>query len=558
MNNQNLNLIVAILLSIAIIFGWQYFFDRPRLQTELAERASYNKAIAEVKLVKDEVIIDRTEAIAGDSRVKFANDDISGSINLLGLRFDDLTLLQYKETTEKNSPDVILLSPNKSKDAYFAEFGWSSSDKKLILPDQTTLWKSDKSFLKPADSAVFSWTSPQNILFKVTISLDNKYMFDVKQEVVNNSANSVPIQSYGFIYKTYDPEQNRMSIVHEGGTGVFGEELKEFTYSDIKDKKKISNKLGSVNWFGMTDKYWLVALIPDQSFNYNSNANFLIKNSLERYQVDFISPSELLESGNSLIFSHKLFSGVKDIAILDEYESNLNIKLFDRTVDFGWFYIITKPLLNILHFFYNIVGNFGVSIMIVTVLVKLAMYSMANKSYKSMKAMKALQPDIERIKVHCGDDKVKFNQEVMALYKTHKVSPFSGCLPIFIQIPVFFSLYKVLNVAIDMRHAPFFGWIHDLSVCDPTNLFNLFGLLPINPPSYLHIGIWPLLMALTMFLQQRMSPPASDPVQAQMMKMMPLVFLFMFGNFPAGLLIYWTWNNILSILQQAYINRSNA
>ncbi len=558
MNNQNLNLIIAILLSVGIIFGWQYFFDRPRLQADIMEHASYNKTVASRNQASSDAILDRAEAIISSTRLKFANDNIAGSINLLGLRFDDLTLLKYTATTDKESPNVILLSPNKSKDAYFAEFGWSSSNKNIILPDQNTLWKADKDFLKDGDSVAFTWKNPQNILFKITISLDNHYMFEIKQEITNNSMDSVPIQSYGLIYKTYDPEQNRMSIVHEGGTGVFGEELKEFTYSEIKDKKKIANKLSSVNWFGMTDKYWLVTLIPDQSFNYNSNAGFFIKNSLERYQIDFISPSEVLSTGNSLVFTHRLFCGVKDIVVLDDYESNLNIKLFDRTVDFGWFYIITKPLLNILHFFYNIVGNFGVSIMIVTVLVKLLMFNMANKSYKSMKAMKALQPEIELIRNSCGDDKVKLNQEIMALYKAHGVSPFSGCLPIFIQIPVFFSLYKVLNVAIDMRHAPFFGWIRDLSVADPTNLFNLFGLLSIQLPSFLHIGIWPLLMAFTMFLQQRMSPPASDPVQAKMMKMMPVIFLFMFGNFPAGLLIYWTWNNILSILQQAYINRSNA
>ncbi len=560
MNNQNLNLLVAVLLSIGIMFGWQYFVERPKLQNQVVQHQEYNKVISAVasEQKNSQVIISREEAIAGDKRVDFQNSYIKGSVNLVGLRIDDLSFLKYKQEAAKDSANVHLLIPNKTKDAYFVEFGWHSSNKDIILPGPDTMWTPSSSSFAVGEAVTFSWISPQDIVFKMVMSLDDKYMLNIRQEIVNNSSNTLSVQLYGLMYKTFNFEQNRMSVIHEGATGVFQDELKELSYKDIKDKKKVENKLGNISWLGITDKYWMVMFVPDQSFNYLSNTSFAIRNGLDRYQVDFISPLQVVNSGDSFSVSHRLFAGAKELPVLDEYEEKLNIKLFDRTIDFGWFYIITKPLLYVLHFFYSIVENFGISIMIVTVLVKLLMFSLANKSYKSMKVMKELQPQIERIKTNCGDDKMRLNQEVMALYKSHKVNPLSGCLPMFIQIPVFFSLYKVLNVSIEMRHAPFFGWIKDLSVADPTNLFNLFGLLPFNPPSFLHIGIWPLLMGLTMYLQQKMSPPASDPVQAQMMKMMPLIFLFMFGNFPAGLLIYWTWNNILSIAQQAYINKSNA
>ena len=560
MNNQNLNLLVAIILSVAIMFGWQHFVERPKLQEKVIQTKEYNNVLNQAKEEQknSDLIVSRENALIKDKRVTFENSHISGSINLTGLRIDDLSFLKYKKDARADSENVNLLVPNKTKDTYFAEFGWYSSNKDMALPDQNTLWEANSDSLHAGEFVTFSWNSPQNILFKVTMSLDEEYMFDLKHEVINNSSNTLSIQNYGLIYKTFDFEQNRMAVIHEGASGVFNDELKEYPYKDMKDKKKIENKLGRISWCGITDKYWMVMLVPDQTINYTGNANFMIKNGLDRYQVDFISSVQIVGPGSSLSLTHRLFGGVKELPILDAYEEKLQIKLFDRTIDFGWFYIITKPLLYVLHFFYSIVGNFGLSIMIVTVLVKLSMFSLANRSYKSMKVMKALAPQVDKIKTNCGDDKMRLNQEIMALYKTHKVNPLSGCLPLFIQIPVFFSLYKVLNVSIEMRHAPFFGWINDLSVPDPTNLFNLFGLVPFNPPSFLHIGVWPLLMALTMYLQQRMSPPASDPVQAQMMKMMPLIFLFMFSGFPAGLLIYWTWNNILSIAQQAYINRSNA
>ena len=560
MNNQNLNLLLAFVLSIGIIIGWQHFFEKPRLAQNIASQKQYAKVIIEVKnsQISENILEDRLSALKKNDRISFENEFLKGSINKNGLRIDDLTFLKYKESVHKNSGNVELLNPASAEGAYFAELGWISSTSKVTMPKSDTLWNCNKDFISKGEKVRCSWVSPENIEFINYLSLDDKYMFTIESEVKNNSNSAISVQSYGIIYKTYDHEHNRMSIVHEGVAGVIGDELKEFNYKDIKDKKKISNKMLPINWLGITDKYWLVAFIPDGGLNYSSNINFIIKNQLDRYQTDFVSGSTIIEPCSEFKVTHSLFGGAKELEILDDYEQKLNIKLFDRTVDFGWFYILTRPLLWLLHHLYGIVGNFGISIMLVTVIVKASMFSLANKSYRSMKVMKELHPQIEKIKERCGDDKVRFNQEIMNLYKQHKVNPLSGCLPLIIQIPVFFSLYKVLNVSIDMRHAEFFGWINDLSVADPTNLFNLFGLLPWNPPAFLHLGAWPILMATTMYLQQRMSPPVSDPVQAQVMKMMPLIFLFMFASFPSGLLIYWTWNNILSIAQQSYINYSYA
>ena len=365
------------------------------------------------------------------------------------------------------------------------------------------------------------------------------------------------MQSYGLINRKYIAVEKAVNILHQGPIGCIDKNLKEYSYDDIKDKKSEKFAASKVDWIGITDKYWLSSLIPDKSSNYSSNFNYALKQGTERYQVDFISPVQIIKPGENFSIKSRIFAGVKKVDLLDKYEKQYDIKLFDRAIDFGWFYIITKPVFYAMNFFYGYVGNFGVSILIVTVIIKLLMFTLANKSYRSMKKMKNLQPEIDRIKNLYSDDKARLNQEIMALYKKEKVNPVAGCLPILVQIPVFFSIYKVLYVTIEMRQAPFYGWIKDLSAPDPTTIFNLFGLLPFLPPSFLMIGAWPILMAITMFLQQKMSPEPADPMQAQVMKFMPLIFLFMFSSFPVGLLIYWSWNNILSIIQQYYINKFN-
>lgn len=557
MNNNIINIVAAIILSAGIIFGWQYFYEKPKLEKLADEHKIYNKQMDDLtkKTKINEASIGRSESIGtSDHRVKISSDLLSGSISIKGLRFDDLTLLKYKQDLTKDSKPVELFSPSKYEQAYFAELGWTSSAG-TNTPNTDTIWKTDNHQLSPEKPVTLHWTSPEEIVFVVKISMDENYLFTIVQSATNNSAKPIALQHYGLINRNYNSSEKSVNILHQGPIGVINGKLEEHTYENVKDKKSEKFAQTNIDWLGITDKYWLASFIPDKSTSYVSNFNYAIKNGIEKFQVDFISPSQIIEPGAEITVTHRLFAGAKKVDLLDKYEQQYNIKLFDRAIDFGWFYILTKPLFNLLNFFYKYVGNFGVSILIVTVLIKIIMFTLANKSYRSMKKMKALQPEIERIKALYAEDKGRLNQEIMELYKREKVNPISGCLPLFVQIPVFFSIYKVLYVTIEMRHAPFFAWIKDLSAPDPTSLFNMFGLLPFSPPSFLMIGVWPIFMAITMFLQQRMSPEPADPVQAQVMRFMPLIFLVMFSSFPAGLLIYWSWNNILSIIQQSYINK---
>lgn len=560
MNYSILNLITAIVLSVAIIFGWQHFYEKPRLKKLTEQTRQHNKTIKAIKenskQNSEDEVLGRDDAIAAVPRVNIKSKAVSGSISLKGLRFDDLTLLSYRQDLNKDSPPVNLFSPSNSDQGYFAEIGWWSADKSITYPDSSTIWQADKSELSAKQSVNLSWKSPENVLFKVTVSLDENYMFTIKQATYNKSGRPISTQYYGLINRDHEEKpDNVVNILHQGMIGAVAGQLQEFSYDKIKDSKKESFSKGELNWFGITDKYWLAAFIPDAAEHYSANYNYVLKAGRDKYQADFISSSKLIEPDGSYELTHHLFAGAKKVDLLDKYERQYNIKLFDRAIDFGWFYILTKPIFNAMNFFYKYVGNFGISIMIVTVIIKLLMFTLANKSYRSMKKMKKLQPQMERLKELYADDKARLNQEVMQLYKREKVNPVSGCLPLLVQIPVFFSIYKVLYVTIEMRHAPFFGWIKDLSAPDPTTIFNLFGLLPFTPPSFLMIGVWPLIMAGSMYLQQKMSPQPADPVQSQVMKFMPLMFLFMFSGFPAGLLIYWSWNNLLSIVQQSYINK---
>jgi YidC/Oxa1 family membrane protein insertase len=560
MNYNIINLITAIILSVVIIFGWQHFFEKPRLKKLADQTKEYNKTIKKIKEKSKESseieIFSREDAIKATPRILIKSTELAGSISLKGLRFDDLTLLKYRQEIGQENLPVELLSPSNSDQGYFAEIGWWSTDKSVTYPDSSTIWKADKDQLEAGNSVNLSWKNPENVLFNVNISLDENYMFTIKQSTHNESGRPIAAQYYGLINRDYEKKpDNMVNILHQGMIGVVAGELKELSYEKMKDAKKEKFSKGELNWLGITDKYWFTAFVPDQSEHYNANYNYALNAGRDKFQADFISSPKLIESGGSYEITHHLFAGAKKVDLLDKYEIKYNIKLFDRAIDFGWFYILTKPIFNAMNFIYSYVGNFGVSIMIVTVIIKLLMFTLANKSYRSMKKMKKLQPQMERLKELYASDKVRLNQEVMQLYKREKVNPFSGCLPLFVQIPVFFSIYKVLYVTIEMRHAPFFGWIKDLSAPDPTTIFNLFGLLPFTPPGFLMIGVWPLIMAGSMHLQQKMSPQPADPVQAQVMKFMPLMFLFMFSGFPAGLLIYWSWNNLLSIVQQLYINK---
>ena len=564
MDNNILNLVAAIILSIIIIFGWQYFYEKPRAQKFSEETKAYQEQIKkqkELSAIKAREVKEQDNKKVSDNipSVRIKSSVISGSISTKGLRFDDISLLQYNAEIDDDSPLVKILDSSDSSKSYFVEIGWLSNNQKEGLPNNETVWQADKEELSSNSPVNFYWTNKDGVKFVVTLSIDDDYLFNIKQSIINNSKNPINLQSYALINRIYEePEGKIVNILHQGFIGAVNNELKEFTYDKIKDKKKANFAKSNVNWLGITDKYWLAAFIPDQNQLYSSNYSYAIKGGHDRYQADLISNSFLVEPNGDFTLSNQLFVGPKKVNLLDKYEKNYQIKLFDRAIDFGWLYVLTKPMFYSMNFFYKYVGNFGISIMIVTVIVKLLLFGIANKSYRTMKKMKKLQPEMERLKELYENDKARLNQEVMALYKKEKVNPVTGCLPMFIQIPVFFAIYKVLYVTIEMRHAPFYGWVQDLSAPDPTTLFNLFGILNYDPPSFLMIGAWPLIMALTMFLQQKMSPAPTDPVQAQVMKFMPLIFLFMFSSFPAGLLIYWSWNNILSIIQQYYINKSNA
>jgi YidC/Oxa1 family membrane protein insertase len=535
--------------------AWQYFYVEPQ-SSKVAGKKINNKQTTRVIQAANAIDTTASTIISSEvTHIEIMSDSLKGSIALKGLRFDDLVLIKYKQDLSDTSPAVRLLEKSDSIDSYFVDLGWFSADSTLDLPNSETLWSCDDSALTPNKPINLSWTNKYGAKFIVNIAMDDNYLLTIKQTLINNTDRSITTGIYGLINKDYNAKEKMLNILHQGPIGSINNQLQEYSYDKVKDKKNIKFANSAVDWIGITDKYWLVAFVPDKLSTYKTSFQYAKKGSRDKYQVDFVTASMEIPQGTEYSLTHHLFAGAKKVDLLDKYEKNYDIKLFDRAIDFGWFYILTKPVFNALNFFYKYTHNFGVSILIVTIIIKMLMFSLANKSYKSMKKMKDMQPEVERIKSLHGDDKMRLNQEIMQLYKREKINPISGCLPLILQIPVFFSIYKVLYVTIEMRQAPFFGWIKDLSAPDPTNIFNLFGLIPFDPPSFLNIGAWPIIMALTMFLQQQMSPPPADPVQAQVMKFMPLFFLIMFSSFPAGLLIYWSWNNILSIIQQYSINK---
>ncbi len=551
------NFILAIALSMLVIFGWGYFFPAAKKdvkqQNDVAIKAQ-EQEISQPNLDRDSALL---ETSSTGQRVQISSEKLKGSILLKGARFDDLILKEYRQESSENSPNVSLLNPSMTGKDYFVEFGWVTQNPAVQVPGKDTIWKADKEILTENEEVNLFWTNEQGIKFAINVKLDSQYMFKIRQYVENESPNDVILSPYGFINRIFDVKNSSdFAILHEGPIGVFDSKLKEVTYKDLaeKDEKFDSSRNG---WIGFSDKYWLTAIIPDKFRSYNARF-FQRKNAdVTRYQVDYVGEPIAISSGTTVKIESELFAGAKKLNVLDEYSSSYDIKLFDRAVDFGWLYPITKPIFHMLQILNKLLGNFGLAILAITVLIKLLMFPVANKSYKSMNAMKKIQPQLAKLKETYGKEPMVLNQKVMELYKREKVNPFSGCLPILIQIPVFFALYKVIFVTIEMRHAPFFGWISDLSAQDPTSIWNLFGLLPFAAPNFLAIGLWPVIMAVTMYVQQRLNPAPTDPVQAQVMKFLPLMFLFMFFSFPAGLVLYWAWNNVLSIIQQMALMRNN-
>jgi YidC/Oxa1 family membrane protein insertase len=494
----------------------------------------------------------RAAALAASPRVKIDSRRVHGSIALKGARIDDLELVDYHETVDPKSPEIVLLSPRRSPEPYYAEFGWIGDG--IVLPGPDTVWRADSEVLSPAHPLTLSWDNGEGLRFLRTIALDENYMFTVTQKVENSGPKSVTLRPYGLISRLGTPPTLGYSVLHEGPIAMLQEKLVEHSYKDLVGKTETTTTTGG--WLGFTDKYWLVALVPDQSASFTARFKRFDGGSYkDAYQADNLGATVEVPAGGSAATTERLFTGAKVVNLLRDYESGLGIKNFDYAVDWGWFFFLTKPIFLALDYFNTLLGNFGLAILLLTLIIKLAFLPLAHKSYVSMTAMKKLQPEMLKLRERFADDKAKLNQEMMQLYKVHKVNPAAGCLPIVLQIPVFFSLYKVLLVTIEMRHAPFYGWIHDLSAEDPTNLFTLFGLLPWTPPSILWLGIWPILMGISMFLQQKLNPQPADPVQAKVFMFMPLFMTYILAHFPAGLVIYWTWNNLLSMSQQWFIMR---
>jgi len=559
------NVIFAIALSFAVLFGWSVIFETPRIeeqkklqQAENSQKESDQVSSApSVNLENNKAPnISREDAITSGKRIKFENENVKGSIALKGALIDDIVFKNYKSKIDSDER-VTYLNPAETNDGYFVETGWASSNiGKTSLPTAKTQWKvKGSNKLSEGNPVIIEWNNNSGLVFRKKIELDDKFLFRITQEIENKSSERVELYPYAQITRNQKPtyEAGSMSgtmILHDGFIGVFNEDLKEYDYDDIEDKKEELN--AESGWLGITDKYWLTALVPEK--NQSFKGEFVYKDSFKANYIQnkpvVIGPSA---SGTS---ETKIFIAAKEVKVMNRYAEKENINKFDLTIDWGWLYFLTKPLFFIISYLFELTKNFGIAIILVTAAVRLLFFPLANYSFRSMAKMKILQPELLRLKELHKGDKVKLQQEMMALYKREKVNPLSGCLPILIQIPFFFAIYKMLLISLEMRHQPFFGWIKDLSAQDPTSIFNIFGLIPWDPPSFLIIGAWPVMMGATMYLQQKLNPTPPDPVQAKIFMFFPLFLTIILAPFPSGLVVYWTVNNILTIAQQWVIIRT--
>jgi YidC/Oxa1 family membrane protein insertase len=584
---NNRNFFIAIALSVLILTLWQVFYMNPRVESQReAARIEAQRADAEKKATPAQRNAapggqsegtslpapgsgavpggipgtdsaapgGRDAALAATKRVKIDTPRLSGSINLTGARIDDIRLKDYHLTVEKNSPTIELLNPSALPSGQYAEIGFVGNDATGAVPGPDTVWTVEgNDTLTPSTPVTLSFANDKGLTFKRTIALDNDYMFTVSDSVTNSGTAPVSLSNYGRVTRFDKPTHASVYVLHEGLIGVTGEEgLQEVSYSTIEDDKQITPSKSTDGWLGITDKYWAAALVPSGKQPFQPRFAYF-EDGRPRYQADFLTDPMAVAPGQTASVETLVFAGAKEVATIQAYETERNIRQFDLLIDWGWFYFITKPMFYLIDWLFKLLGNFGLAILATTVIVKGFFFPLANKSYKSMANMKKVQPAMLEIREKYADDKMKQQQAMMELYKKEKINPLAGCWPILIQIPVFFALYKVLYVTIEMRHAPFFGWIQDLAAPDPTSIFNLFGLLPYAVPPFLMIGVWPLIMGITMFLQMRMNPTPPDPTQAMIFNWMPLIFTFMLATFPAGLVIYWAWNNLLSIIQQGVI-----
>ena len=569
------NLLLTIALSVAVLLLWQIFYINPQIEAERAAQAqrvaieqneqggtaAAGASGAEIPGAASGIILPakRADIIAGGDRVTIDTPTLTGTINLAGARLDDLSLKNYRQTIKDDAPIVELLSPAGAANTYFAEFGYAGVDG---APGAETVWQApDGATLTPQTPVTLTHDAGNGLVFARQIAVDDQYMFTVTDTVTNNGSGAVALQNYGRITRYTKPTTPSTFILHEGLIGVTGEEgLQELTFSDMEDDVRVTPGKSSDGWLGITDKYWATALVPQAGTAFQPRFSYF-EDGQPRWQSDFLTDALAINAGQSATVTNRLFAGAKVSNMIDAYEVDLGIRQFELMIDWGWLYFITKPMFHVLDWIYHFIGNFGVAILLLTVLVKLIFFPLANKSYASMARMKVVQPKMQELKEKYGDDREKLQKAMMELYKKEKINPVAGCWPILIQIPVFFALYKVLFVTIEMRHAPFFGWVQDLSAPDPSSIWELFGLIPWGAadvlPAFLLLGVWPIIMGITMFVQMQMNPAPPDPTQQMIFKWMPVIFTFMLATFPAGLVIYWAWNNFLSILQQGVIMKKN-
>jgi YidC/Oxa1 family membrane protein insertase len=588
------NTLIAIVLSALVLIGWQIFFGLPQVekqkqiqQQQAQERSqpapgappqqqtgtpaqptpgTAPQAPGQPSTVPGQTVT-REAALAASPRIQLDTPRLAGSVSLKGGRLDDLSLVKYRETVDPNSPAIVLLAPSGSPQPFYSEFGWvAGAGTTVKMPGPDTIWRQEGSGALTIDHPVtLAYDNGEGLEFRRTVAVDDRYLFTIRDEVANKSPAAVTLYPYALISRHGTPHTLGYYILHEGLVGVMGDQgLKEETYAKIEEKKSETFDVTNA-WLGITDKYWAATLLPDTNAKVRARFSFDLLNNVKKYQTDYLLDPQTIAPGATGSANARLFAGAKEVQVVDGYDKELKLNRFELLIDWGWFYFITKPLFVVMDWIYRHIGNFGVAILMVTVLIKILFFPLANKSYASMAKMKAVQPEMAAIRERYADDKMKQQQAMMELYKKEKINPVAGCLPIVIQIPVFFALYKVLFVTIEMRHAPFFGWIKDLAAPDPTTVFNLFGLIPWDPTvvpvigSFLHLGLWPLIMGVTMWFQMKLNPAPPDPTQAMIFNYMPIIFTFMLASFPAGLVIYWAWNNSLSVAQQSVImNRHGA
>ena len=566
------NLIAAMVLCLVVMLGWQYFFVEPQL-------AKQRKANEQAKIEQQSAVPaapgapnapaaaaaagteakPREEILArGGARLAFDNGKIDGSIKLTGGQIDDLRLRDYRETIDPNSPEIVFLAPHGAHGATFAEVGWTAAPgSTTAVPSATSAWTASAAKLAAGTPVTLTWSNGQGLVFKRTIALDENYMFAVTDTVENQSAAPVTLYPYALVVREGEPKHQGIWFVHEGMYGVMQGVLQnKTTYSEMREYEKGELKLDSTGgWLGLTDKYWMATLIPPQKEQFTGRFSFAKVGGVENFRSDYILGARNVPANGTASVTHHIFAGAKVVSLIETYQKQLGVERYDMTMDWGWFSFFTYWMFRALDWLSKFAGNFGVAIILLTVLIKILIFPLAQRSYESMTKMKKVQPELKALQERLKDDPMKLRTEQMALFQREKVNPMMGCLPILLTMPILFSLMKVLYVTIEMRHAPFFGWIQDLSAADPTTFVNLFGLLPFAVPTWLHIGVWPLLMGATMWFQMKMTPQQGDPTQQQVMQFMPLMFTYMMGQVAAGLVIYWTVSNALGILQQYVLMR---